>query len=414
MYTQMSLLTNALYVTETEKMDLDLNGCKYFDKSIILSRITDLMINTVHNKISPIVENINAQTTTGYTALMIACDNYKLIDYHDVINYLLVNKADPNLKNNNGDTALILATSSSKMARSSPCRADTRIVKLLLDYGADKTIKNNQHNDAFDELLFDIDLSQNGIKHNIELAKILINKGSKKSLFNALVHCNKENSYGLELIELIMDNEYDINNEIIYGFNVHYPKYSQVFEEMSCNNKTHYNNGSLNVAINKHPDYTYFLINHNLPININIIEDALCIAINYKKHDDDNNESKNCSHYNKIIDMLINYIDNHNIKNNKVTNRLKARGNLSVLEKSHQYSKFICDIKTNTITEDNRYVQCVQRYWYSNSRMDLIPILEFTKKFLVGSEIGLFSSIIKNKLMITYPNFTELIQFVDN
>lgn len=74
--------------------------------------------------------NINQQMTgcwKGWTAVMIAAAEGK----PDVVQFLLENKASPNLKNSYGRTALMFASK----------YGFTSIVKLLLDYKADPNIK---------------------------------------------------------------------------------------------------------------------------------------------------------------------------------------------------------------------------------------------------------------------------------
>lgn len=405
MFTNKNILIDALFNKKNRHVDYNIYGCKYIDEKVDTT-LPHFMINSINRITKPITENINVQTSKGYTTLMILCDNFRLEDYYDTIKYLLDNKADPNIKNNDGETALFFAIHVGKKCDWGFCRPDLRIIKLLLDHGVDKTVINNSGNNIFDDFLYDINLKASGIDHNMEVAKLLIDNMSKNSMYSALRHCNKNDNYGLPLIKLMLDNNCDISNETIKGQIISYPGCSEIFAEMSCCNKTHYNNGSFNIAVERHPDYMDLLLNSNITKNINVIEDALCIAVN-KMRNSNNNNNEN---YIAVANMLMKYIDNYNMVNNIKTNRLIAKNNLQVLVDSPDFAKFICN--GNNIIEDNRFVQCIQRYYNGTSRMDLIPVLEFTKKYLLGNEINIFVDFIKTKLMKTYPNFTKLDQFV--
>ncbi len=78
--------------------------------------------------------DVNYKNIYGFTALMIAADN----GHESIVKLLLENGADPDLQNDEDDTALILAASHR-------CRHDN-IVELLLDGGANPDIKGGENN----------------------------------------------------------------------------------------------------------------------------------------------------------------------------------------------------------------------------------------------------------------------------
>ena len=96
------------------------------------------------------VKDVNYNSGMG-TALMGAV--YK--NQFDLVNLLLENKANPNLVDANGASALILATQN----------ANVDLIKLLLKYKADKTIKTKDGKTAFEFAVFSgIETTINALK----------------------------------------------------------------------------------------------------------------------------------------------------------------------------------------------------------------------------------------------------------
>ena len=85
------------------------------------------------------VKDVNYNSGMG-TALMGAV--YK--NQFDLVNLLLENKANPNLVDANGASALILATQT----------GNVEMVKLLLKFKADKTVKTKDGKTAFEIAAF--------------------------------------------------------------------------------------------------------------------------------------------------------------------------------------------------------------------------------------------------------------------
>ncbi|AVL95141.1 ankyrin repeat protein [Moumouvirus australiensis] len=85
------------------------------------------------------LSNINAKNENGWTALMIASANTKNDVDIDIVKLLLNSGADINSVNNIGETALMLCSQYSNIF-STP-----NTVKLLLEYGADPNIKSYQN-----------------------------------------------------------------------------------------------------------------------------------------------------------------------------------------------------------------------------------------------------------------------------
>lgn len=74
--------------------------------------------------------NVNIRDNDGLTALLLATT----LGSFDVVKYLLDNGADVNVQNHNGETPLMLATWGGTLEK----------IKCLLDYGADVTVHNKK------------------------------------------------------------------------------------------------------------------------------------------------------------------------------------------------------------------------------------------------------------------------------
>ena len=110
-------------------------------------------INAIKNLIENEETDINYKETLlaefGETALMVSSRE----NYFEIVEYLLENGANPNIKNNEGDTALMYAVSIPNNLDNRPNFRNIRmwnIAKLLLENGANPLIKNNEGKTAYD------------------------------------------------------------------------------------------------------------------------------------------------------------------------------------------------------------------------------------------------------------------------
>ena len=90
--------------------------------------------------------SVDAVNSEGETALMITCDGRKLVAKESLINLLVEHGADVNKVDNRGNTLLMRYVS--WYSEASPS-----VVRALLDYGTDVTIKNREGETVFDILL---------------------------------------------------------------------------------------------------------------------------------------------------------------------------------------------------------------------------------------------------------------------
>ena len=77
--------------------------------------------------------DVNHQNNKGYTALM-KCVILKPYLIEDIIEYLIVCGANVNIKDNNGETALMMGVKEN---------IKIKMIKILIDNGADVNLKNN-------------------------------------------------------------------------------------------------------------------------------------------------------------------------------------------------------------------------------------------------------------------------------
>jgi ankyrin repeat protein len=102
--------------------------------------------------------DVDWQDDKGDTALMKAA----VEGFWDVVDVLLSHKADPNIQNNSGETALILATSYSD-------ENYPKIIELLSSHGADLNLKNSEGQTAL------MIAARDG---KLECAKLLVKNGA--------------------------------------------------------------------------------------------------------------------------------------------------------------------------------------------------------------------------------------------
>lgn len=109
-------------------------------------------INAIKNLIENEETDINYKETLlaefGETALMVSSRE----NYFEIVEYLLENGANPNIKNDGGDTALMYAVAPKNLDNRSNFR-DIRswdIARLLLENGTNPLIKNNEGKTAYD------------------------------------------------------------------------------------------------------------------------------------------------------------------------------------------------------------------------------------------------------------------------
>ena len=88
---------------------------------------------------------VNSRDKMGRTALMLAVGSYDNWCPDKVAQLLLEYGADPNLQDNNGDTALHWLVRLPKCSKE-----NLKTMNLLLGYDADPTIRNNKGRAAFD------------------------------------------------------------------------------------------------------------------------------------------------------------------------------------------------------------------------------------------------------------------------
>ena len=110
---------------------------------------------------------LNVQDNDGYNVLMSASITAALNNKMNIkiIKLLIDSSVDLNIKNKEGDTALILATINNHK----------EIVKLLIVAGADVNLKNNKGNNA---------LLYASLNKNIDIAKLLIDAGTNINIEN--------------------------------------------------------------------------------------------------------------------------------------------------------------------------------------------------------------------------------------
>ncbi len=112
-------------------------------EDILFEGARSLDINLIKNALNK-GANINVIEKSRNTALIVSIDtlllpNQRLIEkLENIIKLLLQNNADPNIKNNIGENALIAAVTSQSQTR---CLKN--IISLLLEANSDITIKDN-------------------------------------------------------------------------------------------------------------------------------------------------------------------------------------------------------------------------------------------------------------------------------
>lgn len=117
-------------------------------KSTLLMKLVSILykkgrriLTIIENIIKASPEQINYRNELGYTALMIAC-GYSTRHTIKCVELLLQSGANPNLQNNCGETALMLAS------RSYSANVSPALITLLLQHGADVNIVDNNKNSA--------------------------------------------------------------------------------------------------------------------------------------------------------------------------------------------------------------------------------------------------------------------------
>jgi len=163
--------------------------------------------NEKYMKLYNFIENhkneidINKKNSRGWTPLMFACLNSKNEDYSRIVELLLSNGAEPDIQNNNGETALML------MSKYKGENINMDIVRtLVFHYKADVDIRDNEDSNALLEYykscrnLTKLDFQKFLIKCNINL-NVKNNHG--ETILHRLCKDYFEDGY---------DNSFRINN----------------------------------------------------------------------------------------------------------------------------------------------------------------------------------------------------------
>ncbi|AGC02287.1 ankyrin repeat protein [Acanthamoeba polyphaga moumouvirus] len=187
---------------------LPIISCKQFTElmHIIINhkQIPDSM-QIINNLVK--LSNINAKNENGWTALMIASANTRNDVDIEIVKLLLKSGADINSINNLGETALMICSQYSNIY-STP-----ETVKLLLEYGANPNIKSYQNLTALI-----LSCMYSNTDSNNETVEILLNNGADVNLtcrdnISALyISCGITRKYSnINTIKLLIKYGADIN-----------------------------------------------------------------------------------------------------------------------------------------------------------------------------------------------------------
>ena len=178
---------------------------------------------------------INQQNEKGWTPLMMTCCGPLTYNNVETVKLLLENGADTNLKNSDGDTALMLISNDKssekfeelfrRVGRTCEYKSsiypqsndinNSSIVTLLLKYHADVNLKNN---DGHTALMMVITLHRYRYSENMSVPKLLLHKQSDINLqdnrgFTALmIACiDTDDNTSEYIIKFLLDNKADVN-----------------------------------------------------------------------------------------------------------------------------------------------------------------------------------------------------------
>ena len=129
------------------------------------------------NLLNDLIKNgidINLRDYNGRTSLMLASGYTNFTSSNETVKLLLENGADINAQNKFGNTALMIASNHSNNTSSN------ETIKLLIDNGADINIKNN---DGYTALMLSL-LNINLINSHCETIKILLDNGADINIKN--------------------------------------------------------------------------------------------------------------------------------------------------------------------------------------------------------------------------------------
>ncbi|BCS83611.1 putative ankyrin repeat protein [Cotonvirus japonicus] len=178
--------------------------CKNFSQiSYLVSHLKILDIDVVLEYISNNRGKIDSQNEFGWTALMIACRNCTIEKDAKLIKLLLECGANVNIQNNDGKTALMLLVKYSEN--------NLDVIKLLLDNGADVNIKENSGWTA----LMSISVFHDKL-HYVDVIKLLLEYNAEINLqskggWTALMLASKYSATNTDIVKLLLDNNADIN-----------------------------------------------------------------------------------------------------------------------------------------------------------------------------------------------------------
>lgn len=198
-YAEDMRLGNLLSVYYESLTDIDFQNIQSYTALMMACDANNIEIvqKLIQNK-----ADVNIRTRNGNTALMFA-SNY------DIIQTLIENKADVNNQNKNGDTALIERM---KIFPSDEnIQENEKVVRLLIDSNANVNVRNEQGETAL--LIAYVDNSWP------EIARILINSKADVNIqdsYSSALHSACQN-HDIESVKLLIENKADITAQNYEG-----------------------------------------------------------------------------------------------------------------------------------------------------------------------------------------------------
>ncbi|BCS82696.1 putative ankyrin repeat protein [Cotonvirus japonicus] len=169
-------------------------------------------IDNIENEILKNLTNINHQNSLGWTALMIACGNTKIPNIK-LIKLLLENGADTNIQNNIGNNSVMVTFNYSSKNKRQNYRDNSTIIKLLIDYGANVNLMNNHNSTAlimasrYSKFNKNYEIVKLLLKHNAD--PNIVNKNGGTALTLSVFRVDIDSN--IETVKLLIDNGADLN-----------------------------------------------------------------------------------------------------------------------------------------------------------------------------------------------------------